>query len=100
MGLDLNGALEISYCFPSLKVNEVETNTEGGVDGYAVSTAEDSSETCHRTMMQNLRDVNVDWSEAGWYTSRYLFVLQGPLFASDAINHHQCWRIFPFHGND
>jgi len=63
LGLDYDGTLEVTNCFPfpsrAEAVDEDYENTDGAVD-YQFD------------MMRALRDVNVDNNTVGWYHSTYL----------------------------
>lgn len=81
LGLDVEGALEItySYSFPGVKT-EGEASVEGVSD---LDGAEYQIE-----MMKMLRDVNVDNNCVGWYQSMYL----GTMCTNDVVNYQYSYQ--------
>lgn len=54
LGLDVNGSLEVTNCFPS------------------PSNDEEDAQQYQKEMMMQLRKVNVDCNTVGWYQSAFL----------------------------
>mmetsp|Transcript_22104 Transcript_22104/g.37010 ORF Transcript_22104/g.37010 Transcript_22104/m.37010 type:complete len:334 (-) Transcript_22104:1960-2961(-) len=82
LGLDTEGALEItySYPFPSQRSSEGDGTGDGVED---LDGAEYQIE-----MMKMLRDVNVDNNCVGWYQSMYL----GTMCTNDVINYQYSYQ--------
>eukprot|EP01089_Gocevia_fonbrunei_P019144 TRINITY_DN667_c0_g1_i1.p1 TRINITY_DN667_c0_g1~~TRINITY_DN667_c0_g1_i1.p1 ORF type:complete len:355 (-),score=89.96 TRINITY_DN667_c0_g1_i1:56-1120(-) len=74
LGLDVGTTLEVTNCFPLPLIHD--TNSESS--GLESAIDEDkgnnsgSTEDYQTEMMRCMRDVDVDWSTVGWYTSSYL----------------------------
>jgi len=65
LGLDLDGALEVTNCFPF--PSKVGEEGEEQKEGESAGGAEYQME-----MMRCLREVNVDHNTVGWYSSTYM----------------------------
>ncbi len=81
LGLDVDGALEItySYSFPGAK-------TEGDAAVEGVSELDGGEYQIE--MMRMLRDVNVDNNCVGWYQSMYL----GTMCTNDVVNYQYSYQ--------
>lgn len=82
LGLDIGGALEItySYAFPATSVSEIDP-TMNGID-------ELDGADYQMEMMKMLRDVNVDNNCVGWYQSMYL----GTMCTTEVVNYQYSYQ--------
>lgn len=80
LGLDVNGALEITYSYP-FPIPKSESETSEG--------AEELDGTDYQMeMMKMLRDVNIDNNCVGWYQSMYL----GTICTNDVVGYQYSYQ--------
>lgn len=83
LGLDVGGALEItySYSFPSTRASDSEGGAGDGIE-------ELDGADYQMEMMKMLRDVNVDNNCVGWYQSMYL----GTMCTNEVVNYQYSYQ--------
>lgn len=70
LGMDVNGILEITNCFPFPAVDAPSQDGHQDTSNMAAAAPRAKANVAYQAeMIKHMRDVNVDANNVGWYTS-------------------------------